>query len=143
MLIQDSNNGPYFSAQDISSAIDGRWFKVGGDPVALTLTAQLALAGGGNITGDFFADFTADPQELLGITRLTLPDGCLHTTFGTVVLAAQKVTLTAALTATIFGLTLAYPPCGSMRFHWNPTSVAGLIAGTNQITVHCQTGLVG
>jgi hypothetical protein len=142
MLILDPNNDPYFNAKSLAAAYDGRWFKVGGDPVGLTLTAQLALAGGGNITGDFFAEFTADPQEVSGITRLTLPDGCLHTTFSTAVLAAQKVTLTAALTATIFGLTLAYPPCGSMRFRWNPTNIAGLAVGTNQITVHCQIGLV-
>lgn len=143
MLVLDTNGRKYFDAVNPGVLFDGRWFKTSGDAVGLSLSGELELVGGGNITGDLFADFTADPEELKGITRLTLPDGSLQTTFATVVLAAQKVTLTTALTATTFALLFAYPGCGSMRFRWNPTSVVGLVAGANKFYLDCQIGLEG
>lgn len=141
MKILNATNGPYLEAIDVTALFNGRWFKTGGDGVALTLTGELALAGGGNISGELFADFTADPQEARGITKLTFPDGCLHTAFATITLATQKIVLASALTASTLGLTFAFPPCGSMRFRWLPTSTAGIVAGVNTLTIDCQMGL--
>lgn len=131
---------PYFDGIDVAAVFNGRWFDVSGDANGFTLTAELLLAGGGNVSGEIFADFTADPAETSGIVRASLPDGALHTTFATVTLAAQKVVLTSALTATTLGIAIAFLPCGKMRFRWNPTGIGSIVAGVNKLTAHCQIG---
>jgi hypothetical protein len=144
MQILNDKGAPYFNGIDVSRVYDGRWFVCDGGPAVLTLSAQLALVGAGTITGTLFGEFTADPEQLKGIARLTMPDGCLHTTMTQVTWTSpgQVIQLTAAPTGA-FGLTFAFPVCGAMRFRWAPTSIAALVAGANKLTIHTQLSVEG
>lgn len=143
MNILDANGAAYFNAIPVASDFVGRWFKTSGDAVCLTLSAELALAGGGNVSGELLADFTSDPTETAAIVPMSMPDGCLHTSFGTITLAAQKIVLANALTASVLGVTLAFPIAGSMRFRWHPTSIGSLVSTPNTLKMFVQVGLEG
>jgi hypothetical protein len=138
MQILDSKNGQYFDGIDVSNAFNGRWFKCR-SALILTLTAELELVGGGNISGEIFGEFTADPLEAKGIAPLTMPDGSLMSSLAGVVWTApgQKLVLTSVLSGA-FGLTFAFPVAGSVRFRWKPTNIAGLAAGVSKLTVFAQ-----
>lgn len=139
MHILNSSGGLYMDALSVVTAQAGDWFSAPGDPVSITGLVKLALAGGGNVSGDFWCEFTPDPTAA-DYVRCVLPDGCLHTELATVALSTQKIVLTSALTAAKFGLTLSYPVAGKMRFGWTPTSIASIVAGTNTISMHLAMG---
>lgn len=138
MQILDAHGRSYFNAIDVSNAYPGDWFKCGG-ALILTLTAELELLGGGNISGEIYGEFTADPTLAKGIAPLTMPDGSLQSSLAGVVWTppGQKVTLTSVLSGA-FGMTFAFPVAGSMRFRWRPTSIAGLAAGVSKLTMFAQ-----
>lgn len=141
MRIANDDGGPYFDALALVSAHDGPWFETPGDPVSITATCKLALAGGGNISGDLWMEFSAD-REKLDATKLVLPAGCLHSEYATITLSTAKVALASALDASVFGLTLSYPIDGYMRFRWNPTGIGSIVAGVNTIKMHVRMGQI-
>jgi hypothetical protein len=139
MQILDVQGGPYFNGIDVSNVAIGKWFKVPG--LLLTASCELELLAGGNISGEVFGEFTADPVQTKGIAPIVMPDGSLMTSLAGVVWTAPglKVTLTSALSGA-FGMTFAFPVAAWMRFRWRPTNIAGLAAGVSRLTMFIERG---
>jgi len=138
MLIMNEQGGPYFANVDATMPYAGRWFVCDGGPAVLTLSTEIVVSG--VVTGQLLGEFTADPEQLKAIARLTMPDGCLHTAMTQVTWTSpgQLIQLTAAPSGA-FGLTFAFPVAGSMRFRWVPTTVT---AGA-RLTIHTQLSVEG
>jgi hypothetical protein len=123
----------YIAAATITSDQAGAWFSTEGLSV-ISATVVMAV-GAGTITGEFYAECTADTSaSALGPSRVILPAGCLHTSLSGIALAdpAEAVAVTAATTGN-FTVSLDAIIAGQMRFMWNQTGGTG--ASPNTITV--------
>lgn len=107
---------PYFNQRDVLSGdVVGRWFPA--QYSAIGVSAQLSL-NGGTFTGTLYAEYTTDPQRVLGVSRVILPQGSLHTVAVGVALAnpAPQIDLTAVADGATFSFGFDGPRSGSMRF---------------------------
>ncbi len=114
--ILNAQNGPYFDNIDLTANRDGDWFAT--DFEVLSLSCELTL--GAAISGDLYAEFTADPARLKGISRVVLPAGCLFTNASGVTLptALTSVNLASVASLATFSISVSKPGVGSMRWRW-------------------------
>lgn len=116
---------PYFNVVNVLGGdVVGRWFPA--QYVAVGASVQLAL-NGGTFTGTLYAEFTTDPARLLGISRVILPQGSLHTTASGITLAnpAPQIDLAAAADASKFSFGFDGPRLGALRFVLHRASGTG------------------
>lgn len=131
-MINDSSGNNYFNARNVLADIVGDWFNIGGYD---TVTGSLELAvGAGNVTGQLYADFTVDPTFQKGVSRVAIPQGCLHTNLAGVSMAnpAQRIDVAAA-TSGAFTFSFSTPALGKMRWTWHFLSGTG--GGANTLTM--------
>jgi hypothetical protein len=109
------------------------WFATS-DTDTIGASVELAL-GAGNISGDFYAEYTADLAHIKGISRVCLPFGSLHTNLAGVVMLDDQtaIRLTAALSG-CFSIGIGAPAPGMMRVGWHPTGGTG--ASPNTIIIY-------
>lgn len=119
-----NGSGPYIDAQALIGTAAGRWFNTDQQRV-VSVSVELSLAAG-TVTGNFYAEYTADPENVHGISRVLLPSGSLHTNLAGAALASDgtSVVVTAA-TSGSFSVSLANPGSGRFRFVWVRASGAG------------------
>lgn len=127
-IVTDDLGAHYFNALDLTANQDGPWFSTGRFRT-VGISVQLAL-GVGTITGKLFAEYTADPDHLMGVSRVVLPPGCLHTDVAGVVLASPG--LQVDLTAVTSGSLSVTFKCaaGDIRFRWAKTGGSGAAPNT-------------
>lgn len=124
MQILNAAGEPYFgnAGSPVGANLDGDWFPCRQYAV-VTLSCELAL-GGTAITGNLYAEVTADPARVKGISRVVLPDGCLHTSVAGVTLPSPRtaIAVAAAANGSTFTVSFSAPIVGSMRWRWAWTS---------------------
>lgn len=126
--ILNAQGEPYFGTAglDISTSQDADWIRLldYGDGV-VSLSCELAV--GAAVSGDLYAEVTAEPQHAKGISRVVLPAGCLHTNAAGITLPTTGlgVNLASAANGATFTVSFSAPAVGWLRWRWTKGSGGG------------------
>lgn len=124
MQILNAAGEPYFGSSGLAvgANVDGDWVACKQYAV-VSLSCELGL-GATAITGNLYAEVTADPARIRGISRVVLPDGCLHTSVAGVTLPSPRtaVALAGVANGSAFTISFSAPVVGWMRWRWAWTS---------------------
>jgi len=118
--ILNAQGNPYFDNVDVSRPQDGDWFR--SEYSVISLSCELTLVSA--ISGDLALEFTADPAKLKTISRVVLPDGCLHTNASGITLpvARTSINLASVANGATFAASFSRPGIGWLRWRWlSPT----------------------